>query len=105
MEVGNPEIAQPSIAMYGMATVSLPIYAGSKIKYGIQAAHFLEEAVKLDAENDREKIILNTINAYANLYKSIAAVRLVKENLNQSQQKIKTFPILKKTACLQGTIF
>ncbi len=76
---GSP--AKVSSATYGIFNVSLLIYAGSKIKYGIEAARYLAEATRLDADNDKDAVILNTINAYDNLYKAKAAVDLVKENL------------------------
>src|SRR6185312_4145998 len=56
-------------AMYGIFNVSLPIYAGGKIRYGIESAKYLQQAASFDAENDKEAVILNTINAYINLYK------------------------------------
>jgi outer membrane protein len=94
------EVARPSSAVFGMATASLPVYAGSRIKYGIEAAHFLEEAMKLDAEHDKGKIMLNTINAYTNLYKALTAVKLVNDNLVQSQQRDKDFSNLEKNGLL-----
>lgn len=71
-------------AMYGIANVSLPIFAGGKIKYGIESARFLQNAAVLDAANDSQSVVLNTIDAYANLYKANATVDVVKKNLAQS---------------------
>ena len=71
-------------AMYGIFNVSLPIYAGGKIRYGIESAKYLQEAVKLDGDNNKDAVILNTINAYTNLYKADVTVNVVKENLQQS---------------------
>jgi outer membrane protein len=94
------QIAKPSTAVYGMANITLPIYAGSRIKYGIDAAHFLEEALKFDAAFDKEKIVLNTIQAYTNLYKSLTQVRLVRDNLRQSQQRDKDLSNMEKNGLL-----
>ena len=90
---GGPKVTQ---AMYGILSASLPLYTGGKIKYGIESAKFLEQAVKLDAANNREGVIINTINAYSNLYKAKAAVGLVKENLDQANQRVKDFTNLEK---------
>lgn len=89
-----------SSATYGIFNVSLPIYAGSKIKYGIEAARYLAEATRLDAANDKDAVILNTINAYDNLYKSKAAVDLVKENLGSASERVKQFTNLEKNGLL-----
>jgi outer membrane protein len=90
---GGPKVSQ---AMYGMASASLPLFAGGKIKYGIESSRYLEQAAKLDADENREAVILNTINAYSNLYKAQAAVTLVKDNLAQSNQRVKDFTNLEK---------
>ncbi|CAN5716354.1 TolC family protein [soil metagenome] len=94
---GGPKVSQ---AIYGMATASLPIYAGGKLKYAIASAKYLEEAAKLDADQNKEAVILNTIDAYSNLYKAKAAVVLVKENLEQSNQRVKDFSNLEKNGLL-----
>ena len=87
-------------AMYGIVSVSLPIYAGGKLRYGIEAAKYLEQAARLDAEEDREAVIFNTVNAFSNLYKSGAAVNIVKENLQQSNQRVNDFSNLEKNGLL-----
>ena len=43
----------------------------------------------LDAESDKDEVIQNTIEAFANLFKAKTAVRLVQENLNEAQQRTK----------------
>jgi outer membrane protein TolC len=41
---GGPEVHQ---VLYGSANLSVPIYSGGRIKYGIQSAKYLVEASKL----------------------------------------------------------
>lgn len=86
--------------VYGMASVSVPLYTGGKIKYGIESAKFLEQAIKLDADHDKELITLNVVNACINLYKAHTAIGLVKENLGQAQQRVKDFTSLEKNGLL-----
>jgi outer membrane protein TolC len=92
-----PDISQ---AMYGILNVSLPVYAGGRIRYGIEASKYLAEATKLDADNDKEDIIQNTIEAYVNLYKAKSSVDLVKENLAEAQQRVKDFTNLEQNGLL-----
>lgn len=87
-------------AVYGMLNASLPLYAGGRIKYGIESSKFLEQAVKLDAENDKDKIVINTIEAYNNLNKAKAAVELVQSSLEDARQRIKQFADLEKNGLL-----
>jgi outer membrane protein TolC len=93
----TPKVSQVA---YGLVNVSLPIYAGGQIKYGIQSSAYLEQAAKLDAEDDKDEVIQNTIEAFANLFKAKTAVRLVKENLLQSQQRTKDLSNLEKNGLL-----
>jgi outer membrane protein TolC len=94
------ESPKPSQAIYGIANVSMPIFSGFRIKYGIESAKYLEQAAKLDADNDKEAIVLNTIDAYNNLYKSKAAVDLVNENLESAKGRAKQFVNLEKNGLL-----
>lgn len=94
---GGPKISQ---ATYGMMNASFPLYTGGKLKYGIESAKYLEQAIRLDADDNKEGLILNTINAYSNLYKSKTAVALVKENLDQSNQRVKDFTNLEKNGLI-----
>src|SRR4030095_11309920 len=73
--------------IYGTATVSYPVFTGFKFKFGIESAKFLEQASKLDADHDKQEVILNTVAAYVNLYKANIAAKLVEENLEQSRQR------------------
>ena len=99
---GENAISGPRVthAMYGSANVSIPIFTGGKLKYGIESAKYLEQAAKLDADENKEEVILNTIDAFSNLYKSKAAVTLVKENLEQARQRVKDFTNLEKNGLL-----
>lgn len=85
---GVPKISQ---AMYGMASLSLPLYAGGKIKYGIQSAKYLLEAEKLSAGSDQNAIVYNLIEAYTNLFKAAQVINVIKENLAASQNRDSNF--------------
>jgi len=94
---GGPKVSQ---TLFGTLSVSLPLYNGGKLKYGIESAKYLEQALKLDAENERTAVIMNTINACINLFKAKEAINLVKENLEQSQQRVKDLSNLEKNGLL-----
>lgn len=97
---GTSETPKVSQAMYGLLNASLPIYAGGRIRYGIESSEYLEKAAKLDAEEDKDEVIQNTIEAFATLFKANTAVRLVKENLLQAQQRSKDLGNLEKNGLL-----
>ncbi len=97
---GAAETPKVSQVMYGMANVSMPVFTGGKINYGIEAARFLEKAAQLDAEFDKGIIIQNTIEAYGNLYKARVAALLMQENLLQAQSRVADFGNLEKNGLL-----
>ncbi|MBS1743650.1 MAG: TolC family protein [Bacteroidetes bacterium] len=99
---GNSGAASPSVnqALYGIANISLPIYAGGRIRYGIESAKLLKQAAMLDADNDKDAVAFNAVKAYINLYKSFEAVTLVKENLQSSMSRDTNFSNLEKNGLL-----
>ncbi len=92
-----PKISQ---ALYGIANLSYPIYQGGRIKYAIESAKYLEQATRLDADNDKEAVVLNTMNAYTNLYKAGAAINVVRESLASSRKRDSTFSRLEQNGIL-----
>jgi len=87
-------------AAYGSANLSLPVFSGFKIQYGIRSSEFLEKAAVLDADQDREAVIMNTINAFTNLYKARANLSVIQENLAQSRSRDTDFANLEKNGLL-----
>lgn len=85
---------------YGMATASVPLFSGLRIRNGIESAKYLKKAAELDAQQDKDELIQNTIAAYYNLYKAQAAVKLVNENLKQAQQRVKDFSNLEQNGLM-----
>lgn len=97
---GGGTVPTVSKAGYAIANASVPVFAGGRIRYGIEASRFLEQATRLDADNDKEQVIQNTIEAFVNLYKAKASVSLVQENLAEAQQRVKDFSNLEKNGLL-----
>ncbi len=78
-------------AFLGQLSASLPIFAGGKIRYGIESTKYLIEATKLSGENDKSAIAYNISQAYNNLFKAQQAIEVLKENLTASQERDATF--------------
>jgi len=97
---GGGNVPRISQAMYGILNGSLPLYTGGRLQYGIEASKYLAEAAKLDADNDKDEVIQNTVEAFVNLYKSKASVELVKEDLAESQQRVRDFSNLEQNGLL-----
>ncbi len=89
-----------SQAMYTSTGISLPIFTAGRLDYGIESAKYLEKAARLNADENKEAIIFNSISAFSNLYKARAAVELVKEYLDQSNKRVKDFSNLEKNGLL-----
>ena len=85
---GGPEVHQVA---YGSANLSVPIYSGGRLKYGIQSAKYLVEASKLSTENDKVAIAYNVAQAYNNLFKANQSIKVLEENLSASSKRDETF--------------
>ncbi len=90
----------PNQAAYGIINASLPIYTGGKINYAIEAAKYLQEAAKLNAENDKQGIVYNGIKAYTNLFKASKTVSVIKDNLSASILRDTVFSRLEQNGIL-----
>lgn len=88
---GSGNSPKANSAFFGNIAASLPIYAGGKIKYGIQSAEYLVEASKLSTENDKIAIAYNVSQAYNNLFKANQAITVLKDNLTASQKRDESF--------------
>lgn len=88
---GGGNSPKANSAFYGNLSASLPVYAGGKIRYGIQSAEYLVEASKLNAENDKLEIAYNVSQAYNNLFKASQAIKVLEENLSASQKRDESF--------------
>lgn len=99
---GSGSNDQPAVnqAMYGIVNLSMPVFQGGKIRYGIESAQFLQKATLLDAEAQKDEVIQNTIEAFANLFKANTAVKLVNENLQQSRERERELGNMEKNGLL-----
>jgi len=97
---GSAPAIKVNQAAYGILNASVPVFSGFRIKYGVESAKYLEQAARLDANNNKEEVTLNLINAYNNLYKAKKSVDLVKENLAREQQRVNDFSNLEKNGLL-----
>lgn len=76
---------------YGSANLSFPVFAGGRIKYGIESAKYLVEASKLSTENDKIAVAYNVAQAYNNLFKASQAIKLLEESLSASEKRDQSF--------------
>ena len=90
----------PTSALIGQANLSLPLYSGGRIKYGIQSAEYLVEASKLRSENNQQAVTYNITQAYNNLFKANQAIKVLQENLSASTKRDETFLKLENNGLL-----
>ncbi|MBT2620428.1 MULTISPECIES: TolC family protein [Chryseobacterium] len=88
---GGGGMASPKSVFLGQANLSMPLYSGGRIKYGIESAKYLVEASKLSTENDKIAIAYNVAQAYNNLFKANQSIKVLEENLTASNQRDETF--------------
>ncbi|NCX96308.1 MAG: TolC family protein [Chitinophagia bacterium] len=94
---GKPTVNQ---AAYTLINTSLPLFAGFKIKYGIESAKYVEKAAQLDEQTEEDELVLNVINAYSNLYKAWQTIGVLKENLQQQNTRLTDFEHLEQNGII-----
>jgi outer membrane protein TolC len=88
---GGGAAPKANSAFFGNVSASLPIFAGGRIKYGIQSADYLITAAKLSTENDKLAIEYNIAQAFTNLFKAGQQIKVLEENLASSQKRDLSF--------------
>lgn len=74
-------------AAFGSANLSWPVFAGGRIRYGIESSQYLLEAAKLAEGNDRDAIVYNISQAYTNLFKASQVIQVIQQNLEAARQR------------------
>lgn len=82
---------KPNSAFFGNLSASMPLFAGGRLKYGVQSAELLIEASKLNAENDKQNVAYTILQAYNNLFKAEQMIKVLQENLSASRKRDETF--------------
>jgi outer membrane protein TolC len=93
----SPKVNQ---VMLGQATLSLPIFAGGKIKNNIKVSENLAQAEVYNAKSTKEQVALQALVLYTNLYKANESVSLIQEYLKSAQQRVKDFTAMEKNGLL-----
>ncbi|MFV0607333.1 MAG: TolC family protein [Niabella sp.] len=88
-ESSSSGAAMPKVnqAAYGMANLSMPIFAGGRIRYGIESSKYLLEAARLTTADDENAVMYNISQAYVNLFKAAQVVTVIKEDLKSSKKR------------------
>ncbi|WP_335966195.1 TolC family protein [Galbibacter sp. PAP.153] len=94
--------APPDISylMLGQATASVPLFTGFKLSNLVKASQNSLQAAVYNAKSEKEKIALNTVSTYVNLYKAHKTVELIEENLKSAQQRVKDFTAMEQNGLL-----
>jgi outer membrane protein len=76
-------------AYLGIVSLNETIFSGNKLKYARESTDLLTQVARLDADNDKDQITYDIINAYYNLYKVLQSKKVVEQNLSSIDQQIK----------------
>ena len=91
LNFGTQSLSLPTSANAYLGIVSLneTILGAHKLKYAKQSTDLLTQVARLDADNDKDQITYDIIDAYYNLYKVLQSKKVVEQNLNSIDQQIK----------------
>lgn len=92
-----PNINQATLAQ---ANLSIPLFAGFKSRYSIESDRFLLKAAELSADHSEAEVAINTVAAYYNIYKFQANKRLLQQDLDEQNRRVKDFSNLEANGLL-----
>lgn len=93
----SPKVNQ---IIFGQAALSMPLFAGFKIKNSIAASENMYQAQTFNAANTKEQVAMQTIALYANLYKAQQSVTLIEENLKSANQRVTDFTAMEENGLI-----
>lgn len=92
-----PSINQATLLQ---ANLSIPIFAGFKTRYSIESDQFLLKAAALNATHVEAEVAINTVSAYYNIYKLQANKKLLQQDLDEQNRRVKDFSNLEANGLL-----
>lgn len=99
---GGDSGSSPSVnqLLLGQASAGMPLFSGFKLTNSLKSSKNHLEATRFSAENQKERIALEAISEYVELYKAQQSVSLIQENLKSAQQRVKDFDAMEQNGIL-----
>lgn len=90
---GNTSNSTPQVSqlLLGQASVSMPLYSGSRLKNSIKASENMYQSELAKAQFVHEELSIEVIELYAALYKSQEMAKLYEENKKTAHQRTTDF--------------
>ena len=84
----NPK---PSYMMIGMASLSVPVFNGFKLRNSIKQSEYAVELSKIQSEGQKENVVYDILQLYFALYKTQQSIEVLKENETRAIQRATDF--------------
>lgn len=82
------------------ANLTIPLFSGFKTRYLIESDQFLLKAAALNATHVEAEVAINTVSAYYNIYKLQANKKLLQQDLEEQNRRVKDFSNLEANGLL-----
>lgn len=86
--------------LFGQANVTMPLFSGFRLKNSIAASESILNAQKFNAASIKERLAMQTIVLYVNLYKAQQSINLMQENLKSANQRVTDFTAMEQNGLL-----
>lgn len=99
---GGEPAAPPEVhnIYFGQAALSLPVFAGGRLRNSVlQSENMLQSAI-YQSRSSKEKLALDVVQTYMNLYKARKTVKLMEDNLESARHRVKDFSGMEKNGLL-----
>ena len=93
----SPEV---NSILFGQANLTMPLFSGYRLKNSIAASESILKAQQYNAASIKERLAMQTIVLYVNLYKAQQSIALMQENLKSANQRVTDFTAMEQNGLL-----
>lgn len=90
-ESSSSESPKPTYMMFGMASISVPVFNGFKLRNSIKESEYAVELSKIQSDNQKENVVYQILQLYFSLYKTQKSIEVLKENEARAIQRTNDF--------------
>jgi len=82
---------KPSYMLLGMASVSMPVFNGFKLKNSIRQSEYAVNLSKIESEAQKEDVVYQVLQLYFSLYKTKKSLEVLNENKKRAEKRVVDF--------------
>jgi len=84
-------LPKPSYMLLGMASISMPVFNGFKLKNSIRQSEYAVNLSRIESEAQKEDVVYQILQLYFSLYKTKKSLEVLNENKKRAEKRVVDF--------------